>query len=195
MITLALAVVLLAGTPPEYSDLLGPVVKYQHANGSGTAFAIDKDHLMTAAHLVPEKGESWICYGVRPCKHRAVTVRKIDRKLDLAVLRCPGHGLPPVRWAKGTPDKLSEVWLVGCAVARTPLPVRGYVVAPDTDLKHLVRLAAPIYRGMSGGPVYNERGEVFAVNQGALQHGRTVIQFIAFAVPVEVISVWEGKRK
>jgi hypothetical protein len=195
MITLALTVALLAGTSPEYSDLLGPVVKYQHALGTGTAFAIDKDHLMTSAHLVPEKGESWICYGVRPCKHRAVKVKKVNRKIDLALLYVEDHGLPPVRWAKGTPKELSPIWVVGCAVARTPLPLRGYVVEPDVDLKHLVRLAAPTYRGMSGGPVYNERGEVFAVNQGALQHGRTVIQFIAFAVPVEVISIFRGKRR
>jgi S1-C subfamily serine protease len=195
MITLALTLALLAGAPPEYSDLTGPVVKYQHAEGSGTAFAIDADRLMTAAHLVPEKGDSWICYGVRPCKHRAVTVEKIDPGVDLAVLRCPGHGLPPVRWAKHRPKDLSEVWLVGCAVGHSPVPLRGYLAGRDVDLPHLLRLVVWTYPGTSGGPVYNERGEVFAMNQGALFHEEQVIQFLAFAVPVEVVRVFERGRK
>lgn len=193
MITLALSVVLLCGAP-EYKDLVGPVVKYENPTGNGTAFAIDKDKLMTVAHLVPKKdgAESWICYGVSPCKHRKVKVLKIDRKLDLAVLEVKDHGLPPVKWRTGAPPAdLETVWIVGRPAGFSKIPLRGYVAGADPRLPGKVRLVVGTFPGTSGGPVYDEQGRVWGVMAQAIMQNRQIIQFLSYVVPVRVLSAWK----
>ncbi len=156
-------------------DLPEPPEDWNNGNfsSSGTGFYINRDYLVTAAHVVE---------GCRRMELSDTTVLEIVRSepdLDLAVLKVPGD--PAVLFEAGE----SDVWLelspqldarLGETVTALGFPYLGRfgqgltvtggnvsALPGGTFGESQIMISAPVQPGNSGGPLLNADGEVIGV--------------------------------
>jgi serine protease Do len=155
----------------------------------GSGFAVTEEEVITARHLVVDAEQVLIrdIYG----RTLPAAVVGTDARTDLALLRVPGAGLQPVALQRsgerpvgetvlaiGNPYGLSHSLAVGVVGGRG----RRLQGAAEEGVDYL-QLSIPLNPGNSGGPVFDERGEVVGVLSGTHAQG----QAIAFAVPAEAL--------
>lgn len=137
-------------------------------DGKGTGFVISPDgHIVTNHHVVEGGGKTFVRFADGP-SHEAGIVFS-EASLDLAVLKIAPDdaqraALPLEReksWGAGTqvyvignPLFFSHIANVGTIIGE--IPVRGLDVPA-------MAIEAPIYKGNSGSPVINDRGEAIGV--------------------------------
>jgi len=184
--------------PPEverdYADLyqrLAPVVvdvtieEPRHRVGSG--FAIGDRRVVTARHLVLDA--SWVT--VRAVDGRSLRAEVVgtDARTDVAILETDLPGLTPAILGTSSQLRIGDEVLaignpygLGHSLAVGVVGSRGRRLEGGVDVGFL-QLTIPLNPGNSGGPIFDERGEVVGVLAGTHSQG----QSIAFAVPVEVL--------
>lgn len=154
----------------------------------GTGFIFKEGYLLTAAHVVfddlPEYTESHVVsFGSRYNHSYPVSVIKIDRDLDLALLSLPENidaRMRPLRkgdsnavangeriTAYGFPGKLDLTISEGILSSKR-VPPRSYWLT-----------TMGINRGQSGGPVFNNNGEWVAVAIA----GQDDMSKVTYAIP------------
>ncbi len=156
----------------------------------GSGFAISQHEVVTARHLVQDATTTL----VTPISGwpMSATVVGSDARTDLALLRVEAGGLRPAALgsshrlrvgdtvlAIGNPYGLGHTLSVGVLGQhqRRRLPSDR---APRVDF---LQLSLPLNPGNSGGPVFDQRGDVVGVLSGTYAQG----QGIAFAVPAEAL--------
>lgn len=142
---------------------------------SGTGFALNNGYLVTNWH-VAEDAQTIHVYGVRgdfTKKYIADVVAK-DKINDLAILKIsdndfPGFGTVPYKVKTTTAEVAEEVWVLGF-----PLTIimgdevkytDGRISALsgfDGDVS-MYQISAPIQNGNSGGPVFDNSGNVIGI--------------------------------
>jgi len=151
---------------------------------SGTAFAIDRDHLLTAAHVClaaleiqifmtrqkslvltqhNNKGFSIALYGAE--------VEDISSTDDICILRRPNHGLLPVTISSdyGSVRSRDPVTIIGAPSGISVGEFYGKVMNPklrnklDGMLRDRLIITAPATGGVSGSPVFNKKGHVIGI--------------------------------
>lgn len=134
---------------------------------TGTAFAVERDRLLTAAHVVRS------CRSIRLMQEgrtRSATVQALDPQNDLALLRVAEGGTvwaafcgdPPV--AVGEPVVAAGFPLSGLLAAG--LHVTTGIVSATAGLGNDARfwqITAPVQPGNSGGPLVDHYGAVIGV--------------------------------
>jgi len=123
------------------------------------------------------------------------TVYAFDDKKDLAILRVTGINDSHVV-ALGDSDKVAigeSIVVVGNPEGLEKSVTNGLVSGLRTfDDQKLFQISAPISHGSSGGPVFNDRGQVIGVVVAFLKDG----QNLNFAIPINRVSeMWSGRRE
>ena len=153
---------------PKWSDRV-PATAAVYLEGEGWAcsgVAVGDHQVMTARHCVcsVEEGTSrgpFVVTAFPGVNHNAVSAQ-VDERLDVALVTVDGPRLEvqaPI--APELPDAGDLVFLAAFGCYRSLMVSPGLYIgkAPDGD----VAFAGVVCSGDSGGPVFNERGEVFGI--------------------------------
>lgn len=148
---------------------------------SGTAWAIDEDHLLTAAHVcvtyveLKEAGPVGDYMDLEYFYGDKINTRKIawdimfsDVSSDLCLLRAEDHGFIPLNIAEDLNISIGDtVYVVGAPLGFIGFITEGRLVNKSVDLSpsmlNRMIVSAAATGGNSGGPVLNEYGQVIGV--------------------------------
>jgi len=175
-------------TPAEIAARSTPaVVSVRTEQALGTGFVVSNDGLI-ASNLHVVAGSSKIV--VTLADHREFRVVEIwngDRERDLVIMRIEAQKLPTL--SLGDSESVhpgDTVVAIGHPLGLEDTVSNGLVSAirkVDQDLT-VLQISAPIAPGSSGGPIFNDRGEVIGVATAILLGG----QNINFGVPIGYVK-------
>jgi serine protease Do len=178
----------LVHSPAEIAEHSTPaIVSIRTEHSLGTGFVVSNDGLV-ASNLHVVAGNSKIM--VTLADHREFEVTEVfngDRERDLVILRIEAHKLPAV--ALGNSDVIrpgDSVVAIGHPLGLEDTVSNGLVSGIRKVDEHLtvLQISAPIAPGSSGGPIFNDRGEVIGVATAILLGG----QNINFGVPISYVK-------
>lgn len=168
------------------------IPKGKQANGLGSGFIISEDgQIVTNSHVVD---------GAQSVEVTLADGRKFDAEVigsdpatDIAVLSIQAEvDLPFVRF--GASDQMragDEVVAVGNPFGLSSTVTSGIISAMARDINagpydEFIQTDAAINRGNSGGPLFNNAGEVIGVNTAIISPGGGSVG-IGFAVPSDLV--------
>jgi serine protease Do len=171
--------------------------------GGGSGFIISSDgFIITNSHVVEDADEVL----VKLTDRRELKAKVIgsDKRSDVAVIKIEASGLPAVKI--GNPDRLRVgewVAAIGQPLGFESTLTTGVVSAKARasrgsdstgDLVPFIQHDAAVNPGNSGGPLFNSRGEVVAINSmiATVSGG---FQGISFAVPIDLAMDVVGQLK
>ena len=158
------------------------IVRIESSKGVATGFAISNDgKIVTNLHVVQGSPELQVVFS-DGSKKEVKRVLSYRREYDLAILKVEGETADFL--SLGNSDKVSsgdKVIAIG-----NPFGVFDYTVSDglisavrDMGGRRILQTTAPISVGSSGGPVFNEYGEVIGIATFIAQGG----QNLNFAIP------------
>lgn len=132
--------------------------------GLGSGFAIDKNIIITNAHVV--NGFSTVNVKLYNGKSCTGKVTKIDTKVDLALIQVD-ENLTPLKLV--SEDNISigkEVYAIGAPEDIPYTMTKGIISAKNRKVGNheYIQIDASINSGNSGGPLVDENGEVIGIN-------------------------------
>jgi S1-C subfamily serine protease len=149
---------------------------------TGTAFAVDKNHLMTAGHvcragveeIILKNIDNFSVYIIFINPSESLTVVKdfkivsIDLENDLCLIRKDSHGLLPVTFSSREVKIRDSVFTVGGPAGNFPTETEGFVSLPSADFpsngwKDRMVMSLDIFSGNSGGPIFDSNGNVIGL--------------------------------
>jgi hypothetical protein len=165
------------------------VVTIRTEQSLGTGFVVRADGwIATNLHVIV--GGPHVKVTLRDARELDVAeVLAASAEHDLALVRVRAHGLPTL--AIGDSDAIrpgDPVVAIGNPMGLEDTVSNGLVSArrkvdDSNDGFEVLQVSAPIAPGSSGGPLFNERGEVIGIATAVLQGG----QNINFGVPVRYL--------
>ena len=174
-------------TPAQIAQAAIPsVVLIRTPTGLGSGFVAAKDgKIVTNFHVIRNATQAVVVTS-DGTKYKDVDVLALDPTRDLVVLRIRAPRLKPLTLGDSSVSKPGEhVVAIG-----NPLGLGNTVsdglLSGIRNLKHLplLQISAPISPGSSGGPVFNDQGEVIGVSTLLLTGG----QNLNFAIPINVVK-------
>ena len=152
--------------------------------GSGSGFVMgDPAVLVTAAHVIVNMDHmtAWRDDGTRFQIDRALDA---DTDADLAICPLPeGAELPALSPAPGRPKRGEDVLVISSQFGLTNLVSKGTLCGYwDSGEAEWLLFSAPVSSGSSGGPLFNEAGQVVGVVTGTYDKG----QNLNLAAPTDV---------
>jgi serine protease Do len=158
--------------------------------GQGSGFIVSKEGLiLTNAHVIADANEVTVKLTDR--REFRAKILGTDRRTDIAVLKIEAGDLPVVHI--GNPDDLDVgewVLAIGSPFGFDNSVTVGVVSAkgrtlPDGSAVPFIQSDAAVNPGNSGGPLFNARGEVVAINSQI--YSRTGgYQGLSFAIPIDL---------
>lgn len=156
--------------------------------GMGSGFIVDSRGMVVTNNHVIEGGDSITVVLSNGEEYDAIVIGT-DPSTDLAVLRIDaGYGLPTVPWGNSDNVDVGD-WAIaignpfglGSSVTAGIVSARGRNIrsGPYDDF---LQVDAPINRGNSGGPLFNDRGQVIGVNTAIYSPSGGNVG-IGFAIP------------
>ena len=170
---------------------INSTVKVVLKDGHGSGVYIGNNEVLTAAHVA--LGEAGLVKVIAADgKEKFATVAWLNMDYDLALLRIRGdvpETLLKSEVSCKTPAIGERIEAYGSPGANDFLTMKGYVAGGVTSKdkwKEVISADLTILPGMSGGPVFNSKGEVAGISVGvALIYGGIVR--IGFVVPGSTI--------
>jgi len=172
---------------------LDAVVRVQTATTAGSGVIIDpKGLVLTSAHILLGAGDV-IQIHLASDEHLRAKIIKIDRRRDLALLE-----LPEGEYTSAQLGKLSDI-MVGdrIYVAGYPLDMAGPITISHGIVSRIFQIPNPrrtmiqtdamVNVGNSGGPIVNDRGEVWGIIFAVAGTSDFPIYGIAFAISIDTI--------
>lgn len=185
-----------------YRQVAGAVVRVESGKEGdgrmGTGFVIDaQGHTLTNAHVVIA-GAKTVSVSFLDGSERTATVLGRDEDIDLAVLKVPDlpAGTRPVALgsvrdlqvgdplvAIGNPLNFDRSLTTGVVSA-----LERRALSPNQcPVSNVVQTDAAINQGNSGGPLFDDRGQVIGINsQIATENGGNI--GIGLAMPIDVVK-------
>ena len=162
----------------------------QIVRGLGSGFIVSSDGLiLTNAHVV--YGAQEVNVKLTDRREFKAKVLGVDKQSDVAVLRISAKNLPVVQIGSPANTKVGEpVLAIGSPYGFENTVTAGIVSAksrslPDDTYVPFIQTDVAVNPGNSGGPLFNQRGEVIGINsQIYSQTGG--YQGLSFAVPIDV---------
>lgn len=163
------------------------IVSVRSENSLGTGFIVrDDGWIATNFHVAAVPGELWVLLA-DGSRYPIVEVVNASRRHDLAILRIDAKGLPTL--PLGNSDAVrpgDSVVAIGHPLGLEDTVSNGLVSAVrhvDDDFD-VLQISAPIAPGSSGGPLFNEKGEVIGVAAAIMRGG----QNLNFGLPVKYVK-------
>jgi hypothetical protein len=175
-------------TPAEIAARgLPSVVTMRTAHSLGTGFVVRADGwIATNLHVIV--GGPHLKVTLRDGRElEVVEVLAASPEHDLALVRVEAQGLPTL--TLGDSDAMrpgDPVVAIGNPLGLEDTVSNGLVSARRKGKgdDEVLQVSAPIAPGSSGGPLFNDRGEVVGVSQAVMQGG----QNLAFGVPIRYLA-------
>lgn len=175
----------------SFSGTLGSERPVVQSMSSGSGFFISADGLLlTNNHVVGDA----ILVSVVLRDGRELPARVVGRDpgTDLAVLRVAGRGFPHLTFSAAANPRVGEAVIAignpfGLGTTATHGIVSAYGRNIGSPYVDFVQLDAPINQGNSGGPTFNEQGEVVGVNTAIFSPSGGSVG-IGFAIPAATAS-------
>lgn len=173
------------------------------SRGSAVSVAIQgTNYMLTNAHVIDGATEAWALFE-REITPKEMLVKGYDKVTDLALLTFADKNFhPPCVVPLGDSDTISEgdsVYTVGTSFERFML-AKGYVMKTNGRIvgwnemlgiraMHLDAVYSDINinPGFSGSPLFNDKGELVALNEGAIPAPPLYIA-VPFSIPVNLIK-------
>lgn len=165
---------------------LPAVVTIRTAGSLGTGFVVRSDGwIATNMHVIV--GGPRVKVTLRGDRELdVVELLAASPEYDLALVRVEAHGLPFL--SLGDSDAMrpgDPVVAIGNPLGLEDTVSNGLISARrKVDGGEVLQISAPIAPGSSGGPIFNDRGEVIGIATAILQGG----QNINFGVPVRYLA-------
>jgi serine protease Do len=175
-------------TPAQIAERALPsIVLIQTPVMLGTGFVVWKDgRIATNLHVLAGASEAKVILNDKR-EFTQIEVLGVDPAHDLAVIRIRAEGLVPLQLGDSEAVKPGErVVAIGHPLGLGNTISDGIVSgirALDPNVT-LLQITAPIAQGSSGGPIFNEQGEVIAVATLFASEG----QNLNFGVPVSYLK-------
>jgi S1-C subfamily serine protease len=180
-------------TPAQIASRALPSIAVVRSKSSlGSGFVVGAGLLATNLHVVAGARDVAVTFASGE-RTPVTAVHAYDADHDLAVLRV-GRTPPPLTLADAQDMAIGEaVVTIGDPMGLEATVSGGLLsavrVAGPTFT--ILQITAPIAPGSSGGPVFNERGEVVGVATATLRQG----QNLNFAVPASYLARLLGASK
>lgn len=170
----------------------GPGAPSPHGEGRRTAlgsgFIIDpRGYIVTNNHVIDDAQNVTVVFQDNS-KHPAKIVGR-DEKTDLALLKVEGkESLPYVSWGNSDDAHIGDwIMAVGNPFGLGGSVTAGIISALGRDIHSgnfddFIQLDAPINRGNSGGPTFNQDGQVIGINTAIYSPSGGSVG-IGFAIP------------
>ncbi len=162
---------------------------------TGSGFLISEDgYILTNFHVVEEanKGKLDITVILHDGTRYTAKIVAFEADNDVAVLKIDAEGLNAAVIGNSDSMRVGDtVYAVGNPLGELEFSMTtGHVSAKDrsitTDTKgesiSMFQIDAPVNSGTSGGPVYNDRGEVVGIVTA--KYADTGVEGIGFAIPI-----------
>ena len=162
----------------------------QEKTGYGSAFFISKDgYLLTNHHVVEDASKVTIMFNDR--RELDATVVGSDERTDVALLKVNGTNFPSLR--TGNVDQLrvgEPVLAIGSPFGFDYSASAGIVSAKMRNMMGetsvpFIQTDVALNPGNSGGPLFNQRGEVVGVNSRIFS-GTGGYMGLSFSIPIDV---------
>jgi hypothetical protein len=174
-------------TPAEIAARAMPsVVTLRAGRGIGTGFIVRPDGwIATNLHVIVASAHVTVKM-VDAREFDVIEVLAANPEHDLALVRIDAHGLPCL--SLGDSDTMrpgDPIVAIGNPLGLEDTVSNGLVSAVRTihEGSEVLQISAPIAQGSSGGPIFNDRGEVIGVST-AIVHGG---QNLNFGMPVRYL--------
>ncbi|WP_137702693.1 S1C family serine protease [Marimonas lutisalis] len=173
---------------PEFDH--GPRGEMPVRKGAGTGFIISENgQIVTNAHVV--HGADTVRVTLEDGRSYEAEVVGEDTATDLAVLKIEAQGLTAVAFGDSDALKVGEnVVAMGNPFGLGNTVTTGIVSAVGRDINaglfdNFIQTDAAINRGNSGGPLFNEAGEVVGINTAIVSPSGGSVG-IGFSVPANM---------
>jgi serine protease Do len=162
--------------------------------GSGSGVIVDPaGYIVTNAHVVFGARKITVALHGQPERPVSAQLVGLDRRLDIAVLKIAGQGLPALPFADSAALRQGQfVMALGSPLGLQNSVSVGIVSATQRMMKpeepiSYIQTDAPINPGNSGGPLLSLEGKVIGINTMILsQSGGS--EGIGFAIPSDMVK-------
>ena len=153
---------------------------------TGSGFVIHDGHIATNHHVVDNM---WIGSAKLAGKEEIYpveTILAVDKARDLAIVKVGGIDAPALPLGDSDTVQIDDrVYIAGNPRGLEVLFSDGIISAiRGGSADKIFQMTAPIPQGSSGGPVFNEKGEVIGVSFATFLRG----QNLNFAIPVNYLK-------
>ncbi|HYC65146.1 MAG TPA: DegQ family serine endoprotease [Reyranellaceae bacterium] len=178
----------------EFFDKRGGEEQRRRGTSLGSGFIVDGEgYIITNNHVI--QGAEDITVILRDDTQLKAKLIGSDSRVDVAVLKVEPPGkkpLPAVKFGDSDKARVGD-WVVaignpfglGHSVTAGIVSARGRALSDSLD--DYMQTDAAINKGNSGGPLFNERGEVIGVNT-AIYSPTGTNAGLAFAIPANVVK-------
>ena len=158
----------------------------KHNRWTGSGFVIHDGHIATNHHVVDNM---WIGSAKLVGKEEIYpveTILAVDKARDLAIVKVGGIDAPALPLGDSDTVQIDDrVYIAGNPRGLEVLFSDGIISAiRGGSADKIFQMTAPIPQGSSGGPVFNEKGEVIGVSFATFRDG----QNLNFAIPVNYLK-------
>jgi hypothetical protein len=164
-------------TPAEIAERATPsIVSIRTAVGFGTGFVVREDGwIVTNLHVVEGADEVLVVFPDRK-KYPVVEVMSASPRHDLVVLRVDAKQLPTLVLGDTSLARPGDpVVAIGHPLGLEDTVSNGLLSAVrKLDGMVVLQVTAPIAPGSSGGPIFNEQGQVIGVATAILSGGQNI---------------------
>ena len=158
--------------------------------GQGSGFIIDSDgYILTNAHVV--EGADKVRVQLNNNKEYTAEFIGMDKRTDVALVKIQGEHLPVAKLGDSDQVQVGDwVLAIGSPFGFTHTATQGIVSAvarnlPRGDYVPFIQTDAAVNPGNSGGPLFNSKGEVIAINSQIYSRSGA-FNGLAFSIPINV---------
>ena len=162
----------------------------QEKTAYGSAFFISKDgYLLTNRHVIDDASRIPITFNDR--RELDATLVGSDERTDIALLKVNGASFPELKIGDSNQLKVGEpVLAIGSPFGFDYSASAGIVSAKSRNMSGetsvpFIQTDAALNPGNSGGPLFNQRGEVVGVNSRIFS-GTGGYMGLSFSIPIDV---------
>ena len=162
----------------------------QEKTAYGSAFFISKDgYLLTNRHVIDDASRITITLNDR--RELDATLVGSDERTDIALLKVNGASFPELKIGDSNQLKVGEpVLAIGSPFGFDYSASAGIVSAKSRNMSGetsvpFIQTDAALNPGNSGGPLFNQRGEVVGVNSRIFS-GTGGYMGLSFSIPIDV---------